>query len=214
MAGGMTAGILSNPFEIVFKRMQVDEMYPEQCRRNYKSFADGIVKVAEEGALFRGAVVNGLKIGGMMTIAAGFNDWMKENTYYFFGPIMLTRILGTAAGTIVAVAMSMPFDAIATRMHTMRPLPNGMLPYSHALHCFSAMLKYECNPRKFSHGNAFYAGAQAYSVRLFSIALLSQYLLDRYHATDNVSEFWQPSRFHVATGIDYDIHNPYTDGFN
>jgi len=29
MAGGMTAGILSNPFEIVFKRMQVDEMYPE-----------------------------------------------------------------------------------------------------------------------------------------------------------------------------------------
>jgi len=29
MAGGLAGGILSNPFEVVFKRMQVDEMYPE-----------------------------------------------------------------------------------------------------------------------------------------------------------------------------------------
>ena len=29
IAGGLTAGIISNPFEIVFSRMQVDEMYPE-----------------------------------------------------------------------------------------------------------------------------------------------------------------------------------------
>lgn len=29
IAGGLAAGFLSNPFEIVFSRMQVDEMYPE-----------------------------------------------------------------------------------------------------------------------------------------------------------------------------------------
>lgn len=29
IAGGLVAGFLSNPFEIVFSRMQVDEMYPE-----------------------------------------------------------------------------------------------------------------------------------------------------------------------------------------
>lgn len=46
LAGGMTAGFLSNPFEIVFTRMQVDEMYPEQCRRNYKGFVDGLIKVS------------------------------------------------------------------------------------------------------------------------------------------------------------------------
>ena len=126
----------------------------------------------------------------MMCVAAGFNDWMKENLYYFFGPITFVRIAGTAAGVAGAVALSMPFDAIRTRLHTMRPLPNGMMPYNHELHVFAAMLKYEANPSKFSHGNAFYAGAQSYSIRLFVIALLSQYLLDYYHATDKVSEFW------------------------
>jgi hypothetical protein len=45
IAGGLVAGVVSNPFEIVFTRMQADEMYPEKCRRNYKSFADGLVKV-------------------------------------------------------------------------------------------------------------------------------------------------------------------------
>jgi len=29
IAGGLAGGILSNPAEIVFTRMQVDEMYPE-----------------------------------------------------------------------------------------------------------------------------------------------------------------------------------------
>lgn len=28
LAGGMVAGIVSNPFDVVFARMQVDEMYP------------------------------------------------------------------------------------------------------------------------------------------------------------------------------------------
>lgn len=60
-----------------------------------------------------------------MCLAAGVNDWMKENTYYFFGPVIATRILGTAAGVGTAVALSMPFDHVRTRLHTMRPLPNG-----------------------------------------------------------------------------------------
>ena len=28
------------------------------------------------------------------------------------------------------------------------------------------------------------------------------------------SEFWQPARFNYQGGIDYDIHEPFTDGFN
>lgn len=39
-------------------------------------------------------------------------------------------------------------------------------------------------------------------------------MLDYYHSSSKVSEFWQPARFQYSTGIDYDIHNPYTDGFN
>lgn len=120
-------------------------MYPERCRRNYSSFLDGFGKVAEEGALFRGSGAYGLKLAGLVSIGTGFYDWMKENMFFFFGPISLNRFVGTAVGTLVACAVSMPFDAIATRMHTMRPLPNGTWPYSNSLDCFGKMLRFECN---------------------------------------------------------------------
>jgi len=60
----------------------------------------------------------------------------------------------------------------------------------------------------------FYSGGTAYGGRLFAICWLTQYLLDYYHAGSMVSEFWQPARFKYQTGIDYDVHDPFTDGFN
>lgn len=214
IAGGLVAGVLSNPFELVFTRMQVDEMYPEQCRRNYKSFIDGLVKVAEEGALFRGAGANGLKLAGLVSAASGSYDWMKENSYYFFGPIVMNRILATTAGVATAVALSMPFDTIRTRLHTQRPLPNGEMPYRDAWDCFNKIIKYECSWAKYNNFGSFYTGGQAYFARLWVIAYLSQMILDRYHSSSMVSEFWQPARYQYQSGIDYDIHEPYTDGFN
>jgi len=180
-AGGLVGGILSNPAEIVFTRMQVDEMYPEQCRRNYKSFADGIIKVAEEGALFRGGLANGLKLAGLVSVASGTYDWFKENSYYFFGPVSLNRLVGTGIGVATAMVLSMPFDAVRTRLHTMRPLPNGQYPYNGFLDCFMKMIRYECQPKKFSNFGTFYTGGQAYFARLYGIALVSQHILDYYH---------------------------------
>lgn len=124
LAGGLVGGLFANPFQVVFARMQVDEMYPERARRNYKGFIDGFTKVAEEGALFRGSLAYGLKFSALVA-GGGVYDWVKENMYYFFGPVSFNRIVGTAAGVGTAVALSMPFDTVATRMHTMRPLPNG-----------------------------------------------------------------------------------------
>ena len=49
---------------------------------------------------------------------------MKENAFYFFGPIMMNRIVATTVGVATAMALSMPFDTVKTRLHTMRPLPN------------------------------------------------------------------------------------------
>lgn len=57
-------------------------------------------------------------MAGFMTGAAGAYDWMKENTYYFFGPISAVRILATTAGVATAMALSMPFDTVRTRLHT------------------------------------------------------------------------------------------------
>lgn len=194
--------------------MQVDEMYPEACRRNYKNFADGFVKCAQEGALFRGALANGLKLAGLVSVASSTYDWLKENAYFFFGPVALNRIIATGAGVATAMALSMPFDTVRNRLQTMRPLPNGQYPYSGTFDCMAKIVKYECSKSKQANFGAFYTGGQAYFVRLYLIAFLSQYLLDYYHAGNYTSEFWQPARYTYSSGIDYDIHNPYTDGYN
>ena len=104
---------------------------------------DGLVKVTQEGALFRGGMANGLKLGGIVCLASGILDFMKENTYYFFGPLYITKLVSVTAGVATAMALSMPFDAIRTRLHTMRPLPNGEMPYSGTMDCLNKMIKYE-----------------------------------------------------------------------
>jgi len=213
VAGGLTAGVLTNPVEIVFRRMQVDEMYPQRARRNYRSFIEGLSKVSEEGALFRGAVPNGLRIAALFSGVCAY-DYMKENVYYFFGPISMVRLVATVAGCAVAQLASMPFDLITTRMHTMRPLPNGEMPYKHSLDCFAKIWYYEGNLQKMSNMYTFYNGGQAYFGRLLFISLATQYMLDWYLHTNRQSEFWQPARYFTHTGIDYDIHNPYTDAYN
>jgi hypothetical protein len=65
-----------------------------------------------------------------------------------------------------------------------------------------------------SNFQSFYAGLEAYYLRLFLICYLSMHVLDIYHARAYDQEFWQPARFNYQTGIDYDIHDPYTDAFN
>jgi hypothetical protein len=149
-----------------------------------------------------------------VTFSTGIYDWCKENAYYFFGPVEFVRAFAVTAGVATAMVCSMPFDTVRNRLHTMRPLPNGKLPYTGTVDCLGKILKYECN--KFKQGNfcALYTGGQAYFLRLWLIAYTSIFMLDAYHASDYKSEFWQPARFTYSSGIDYDIHNPYTDAFN
>lgn len=190
-------------------------MYPEGYRRNYKSFVDGLMKATDEGVLMRGALANGLRIGAICSSMTGIYDWCKENSYFFIGPSWMTRFWCTGVAAAVGTAASLPFDAVRTRMHTMRPLPNGEMPYLSSWDCIKKIGFYESQSRYFSNpGGSFFVGAQAYGTRLFFICYLSQFLLDYYHAGSNVSEFWQPARFNYQSGLDYDIHEPFTDGFN
>lgn len=80
--------------------------------------------------------------------ATGINDWLKENVYFFFGPMPITRIVGTTGGVAAAGVLSMPFDTIRTRMHTMRPLPNGVYPYENSIDCMAKIVKFECSRAK------------------------------------------------------------------
>ena len=180
------AGIVSNPFEIVFSRMQVDELYPDGARRNYKNFLDGMYKVMEEGALMRGSLANGLKLAAICSSMTSIFDWCKENSYFFFGPHWINRLWGTAAAVTIGTVASMPFDMVRTRLHTMRPLPNGEMPYKGIIDCIAKIMRYECQSKYGSNFQSFYAGLEAYWIRLFLICYLSQFLLDYYHANNYV----------------------------
>jgi len=136
VAGGFVAGVITNPVDIVFARMQVDELYPEAGRRNYKHFLDGLYKVMEEGALFRGALPNGCRIAAIASSMTSIYDWCKENSYFWLGPHFLNRLWASAAAVTVGTLVSMPFDALRVRLHTMRPLPNGIYPYKGMMDCF------------------------------------------------------------------------------
>jgi hypothetical protein len=214
LAGGFVAGVATNPIEMVFARQQVDELYPEAYRRNYKTFLHGLLRVMDEGVLMRGALANGLKYGALCASMTNVFDWIKENSYYHLGPSWINRLLATSGAVAVGVACSMPFDTVRVRMHTMRPLPNGVMPYKNSFDCALKMAWYEGNQRYHGNQHCFFTGGQAYSVRLFLIAYLSQFMLDYYHGGYNVSEFWQPARFNYQGGIDYDVHQPFTDAFN
>lgn len=110
-------------------------MYPLQARRNYKNFLDGFYKVAEEGALFRGSLANGLRVAALCASMTSIYDLVKENLYFFLGPSAINRFLGTAVAVTLGTAVSMPFDHVKTRLHTMRPLPNGVYPYANTVDC-------------------------------------------------------------------------------
>jgi hypothetical protein len=116
MAGGFVAGVLTNPIDLVFARMQVDQLYPEAGRRNYKNIIDGLVKAAEEKALFRGAMANGLRLGAMASSMTLIYDWCKENSYFFLGPHVINRFWACAAAVTVGTVATMPFDMVRVRL--------------------------------------------------------------------------------------------------
>jgi solute carrier family 25 oxoglutarate transporter 11 len=135
LGGGMLAGVLTNPIEMVFARQQADELYSQSYRRNYKSFTHGLMKVVDEGVMFRGAAANGLKYGMLCASMTNVYDLIKENTYYWFGPSFINRLVATLGATLLGTMLTLPFDAIRLRMHLMRPLPNGELPYTSSMDC-------------------------------------------------------------------------------
>lgn len=205
---GMAA--VTNPIDVVFTRMQVDEMYDVRYRRNYNSFLEGLVKTMQEGALYRGFSANALRHAAVLGGIGLTYDWVKENLYYFWGPVDLIRLLGVAAAAAVGTLVAMPFETARVRLQTMRALPTGELPYLNTLDCILKIYRYESNFIHNSNIGAFYAGSYAYFGRLFALAYVSLVMLDRYHLSNRVPELWGSTRYAWRTGIDFDVHEPYT----
>ncbi len=74
------------------------------------------MKASEEGALMRGGLANGLKLGALCASMTSLFDWCKENSYFFLGPSWINRLWSTIVAVTVGTVASMPFDMIKTRM--------------------------------------------------------------------------------------------------
>ncbi len=207
---GIVAGLVTNPLEVVFTRMQVDQLYAKSYRRNYTSFWDGLVKTGQEGALMRGAICNSLRIAMLLGTMTGLHDWFKENAYYSLGPSNINRVLATLVAAGVGTLASHPFDTIRQRLYTMRALPNGVIPYKHGMDAMIKIAAYEANTKHSGNYSALYAGGMTQFLRLTLIFTVSQYVLDFYVQGNRVPEIWAPAHYSYPTGIDFDIHEPYT----
>ena len=105
----------------------------------------------EEGALMRGAFPNACKLAAICSSMTSVFDICKESSYYFLGPSWINRLWSTIVAVTCGTLVSMPFDAIKTRLQTMRPLPNGVMPYTGMQDCFFKIMKYECDVKKSSN---------------------------------------------------------------
>jgi len=73
---------------------------------------------------------------------------MKENAYYFLGPIWVVRFASTTAGVAAAFTLRMLFNTIKTRFYTMRLLSNRFLPFKGIWECLILIVKNKCDKNK------------------------------------------------------------------
>lgn len=210
LVGGVVAGIATNPFELVFARMQVDQMHHPANRWNYRNYFDGLMKVSQEGALFRGALANGLKLGALGCSMSHIFDLAKENSYFFFGPCWINRFWACLAATVIGATVSLPFDMIRLRLHVMKALPDGRMPYTGIVDTLGKILQYESDYHKGANPSSLLAGGTMYWARLFLICYVSMFLLDIYHNNKYVEEFWVPNRFNSLGGINWNPYDPFS----
>ena len=104
-------------------------MLPQGFKRNYSSFIDGLIKANHEKVLFRGVGASALALGGLGGSMSNVYDFLKEFNYFIFGPVVWLRPVCLIPTALAGAIFYLPFDNIRTRLHTMKSLPNGELPY-------------------------------------------------------------------------------------
>lgn len=141
IAGGIGATV-GNPADRAMVRMQADGRLPPSRRRNYRSVADAIAKMARQegvGSLWRGSSLT-VKRAMIVTAAQlATYDQMKET---IVGRGLMggreglgTHVTASIAAGVVAAAASNPVDVIKTRVMNMRVEPGEAPLYTGALDC-------------------------------------------------------------------------------
>lgn len=208
-SAGFAAGVVANPIDIVYSRQAADELLPKKARRNYRSFAEGILRVNAEGILLRGAVASGLSYGLLLGSMSSLYDYIKEYMFFFFGAAQWLRPVSLIPTALVGAYLSLPFDNIKVRLHNMNALPDGRLPYSGVLDAAKKIFNFEANFKKYSNIHVFHAGFASYYIKLYLTLLIGTHLSD-YAFKDKYKEgeFIEQGSFYKTPYIKVIPHEP------
>jgi hypothetical protein len=207
---GFAVGVAVNPFEIVYTRQVTDSILPAQTRRNYTSFLNGLLRVNSEGALFRGAVANGISVGLLLGSLSSFYDYLKEYYYYFFGPTHWLRPMILVPTSLLACLVSLPFDNIKTRFHVMQALPDGRMPYNNVFDAFSKIMVFEGNRSKYSNYFAYHTGFASYLAKIYFSLLSGVYMSDYAFRQNYVEgELIEMGDYQTSPYVKVIAHEPY-----
>lgn len=140
VAGGVGATV-GNPADVAMVRMQADGRLPAAERRNYRSVAHAIARIArDEGVrrLWRGS---SLTVNRAMIVTASqlaTYDQAKEAILSRRGPGgdgLATHVAASFTAGLVAAAASSPVDVVKTRVMNMKVEPGAPPPYAGAIDC-------------------------------------------------------------------------------
>jgi solute carrier family 25 (mitochondrial oxoglutarate transporter), member 11 len=161
-AGGIAA-MIGNPADLALIRMQSDGLKPLAERKNYKSVIDALSSIAKAegiGALWAGAaptVVRAMALNfGQLAFFSEAKAQLKDKTTW--SPQVQTLSASAIAG-FFASFFSLPFDFVKTRLQKQQKGPDGKVPYTSMVDCFSKVARQEGLMR-------FYRGFGTYYVRI------------------------------------------------
>lgn len=173
---GTVAAIVSNPFEVVLIRQQVDGALPKDVRRNYAGLIEGYNQLATReggaGALFKGVQASILRSLVLNTALSLPYNFINESFWVSFGDSIWNRPVALVLATTFATFFAAPVDNIKTRLQKQFPDPSlNRLTYAGVVDCAQKMVAHE-------NLYSFWIGYNAFWMRTFFYAGTTIVLMD------------------------------------
>ena len=148
LGAGAIGAAVGNPADLAMVRMQADGRLPVELRRNYKHGGEALMRVVrEEGvlALWRGCsptVTRAMIVtASQMAVYDKCKAVILDATHMKDGLAVQTGASFFAG--IVAALTSNPIDLAKSRLMSMKPCPDGKLPYTGTLDCIVKTARHE-----------------------------------------------------------------------
>lgn len=172
---GTVAAIVSNPFEVITVRQQIDSALPKEIRRNYAGVMDAYNQIgAREGtaAYFKGVQASIWRSLVLNTALSLPYNFINESFWITFGDCIWNRPIALVLATSFATLFAVPFDNIKTRLQKAFPDPSlNRLNYKGFLDCAHKISLQE-------NAYSFLVGYHAYWLRTFFYAGSTIVLMD------------------------------------